>query len=108
MEVSAQLHAPAALPHGKSPWYPLDSRLDGPQSVLDAVVNIPSPRRKSNPRTPIFQPVAQRYTDWANTAHYNIKGIFIYNYKEILFLFGRQSESFLTEFNPIRWQIFYF
>jgi hypothetical protein len=28
---------------------------------------IPSPRRESNPRTPIIQPVAQRYTDWAIT-----------------------------------------
>jgi hypothetical protein len=37
----------------------------GPRAVLDAVVKrkIPSPRRKSNPRTPIVQPVAQRYTD---------------------------------------------
>jgi hypothetical protein len=33
----------------------------GPRAVLDAVVKrkIPSPRRKSNPRTPIVQPVAQ-------------------------------------------------
>jgi hypothetical protein len=31
MEVSGQLHAPAALPQGKSPWYPFD-RLGGPQS----------------------------------------------------------------------------
>jgi hypothetical protein len=30
MEVSGQLHAPAALPPGKEPWYPLDRRLDGP------------------------------------------------------------------------------
>jgi hypothetical protein len=39
----------------------------GPRAVLNAVVNrkIPSPRRKSNPRTPIVQPVAQHYTDWA-------------------------------------------
>jgi hypothetical protein len=29
---------------------------------------IPSPRRESNPRTRIVQPVAQRYTDWAITA----------------------------------------
>jgi hypothetical protein len=37
----------------------------GPRAVLDAVVTIkiPSPRRESNPRTPIVQPVAQRYTD---------------------------------------------
>jgi hypothetical protein len=32
MEVSGQLYAPAALPQGKSPWYPLDRRLGGPQS----------------------------------------------------------------------------
>jgi hypothetical protein len=37
----------------------------GPRAVLDAVVKIklPSLRRESNPRTPIAQPVAQRYTD---------------------------------------------
>jgi hypothetical protein len=41
----------------------------GPRTVLDAVVKRknPSPRRQSNPRTPIVQPVAQRYTDWAIT-----------------------------------------
>jgi hypothetical protein len=32
MEVSGQLHAPAALPQGKSPYYPLERRLGGPQS----------------------------------------------------------------------------
>jgi hypothetical protein len=42
----------------------------GPRAGLDAVVKrkIPSPRRESNPRTSIVQPVAQRYTDWAITA----------------------------------------
>jgi hypothetical protein len=37
----------------------------GTRAVLDAVVRrkIHSPRRESNPRTPIVQPVAQRYTD---------------------------------------------
>jgi hypothetical protein len=42
----------------------------GPRSVLDAVVKrkIPTPRRESNPRTPIIQPVTRRYTDWAITA----------------------------------------
>jgi hypothetical protein len=42
----------------------------GPRVVLDAVVKrkIPSPRRESNPRTPVVKPVAQRYTDWAITA----------------------------------------
>jgi hypothetical protein len=32
MEVSDQLHPPAALPPEKSPWYPLDRRLSGLQS----------------------------------------------------------------------------
>jgi hypothetical protein len=31
MEVSGQLHAPAALPPGKILWYPLDRRLGRPQ-----------------------------------------------------------------------------
>jgi hypothetical protein len=58
MEVSGQLHVPAALPH----WI---GGLVGSRAVLDAVVKrkIPSPRRESNPRSPIFQPIAQRYTD---------------------------------------------
>jgi hypothetical protein len=36
-----------------------------PRAVVDAVVKrkIPSPRRESNPRTPIVQLVAQRYAD---------------------------------------------
>jgi hypothetical protein len=33
MEVSGQLHAPAALPPGKEPQYTLDTRLSGPQSL---------------------------------------------------------------------------
>jgi hypothetical protein len=32
MEASGQLHGPAVLPSGKSPRYPLDRRLGGPQS----------------------------------------------------------------------------
>jgi hypothetical protein len=42
----------------------------GPRGVLNAVVKrkIPSPRQESDARTPIFQPVAQRHTDWAITA----------------------------------------
>jgi hypothetical protein len=37
---------------------------------MDTVVKrkILSPRRELNPRTPIVQTVAQRYTDWAITA----------------------------------------
>jgi hypothetical protein len=66
MVVSGQLHVPAASPPGKEP--PVTHWIGGwvgPRAVLDAMVKgkIPSPRRKSNPRTPIIQPVAQRYTD---------------------------------------------
>jgi hypothetical protein len=32
MEVSGQLHAPAALLPRKGPWYPLDRKLGGSQS----------------------------------------------------------------------------
>jgi hypothetical protein len=38
MEMSGQLHASAALPPGKSLWYPPDRRLAGPRAALDAVV----------------------------------------------------------------------
>jgi hypothetical protein len=42
----------------------------GPRAVLEAVVKrkILSPRRESNSRTPIVQPVVQSYTDWVITA----------------------------------------
>jgi len=60
MEVSGQLHAPAALlpgTHWIGCWV-------GPRAILGAVKRkIPSPHQESNPRTPIVQPVAQRYTD---------------------------------------------
>jgi hypothetical protein len=42
----------------------------GPRAVLDVVVKrkILSPRRESKSRTPIVQPLVQRYTDWAIAA----------------------------------------
>jgi hypothetical protein len=49
MEVSGQLHAPAALPPSKNSWYPLDRWLGGPQS------------RSPGLEPPIVQPVAHRY-----------------------------------------------
>jgi hypothetical protein len=65
MELSGQLHVPAVLPQGKSPWYPLDRRLGGPQSRSGrgGEEKNSQPRRESNPRTLIIQPVAQRYID---------------------------------------------
>jgi hypothetical protein len=61
MEVSGQLHAPVALLPRKESLVPI--WIGG--AVLDAAVKrkIPSLRRESNPRTPIVQPVAQRYTE---------------------------------------------
>jgi hypothetical protein len=75
MEVSGQLHALATLLPGKSHCYPLDRRLGGPQSFCGrgGEEKIPSPRRESNPRTPIVRPVAHRYTYWYD------------NYNETLF-----------------------
>jgi hypothetical protein len=56
MDVSCQLQTPAALAPGThciGGWV-------GLTAVLDAVVKrkIPIPRRESNPRTPIVQPIA--------------------------------------------------
>jgi hypothetical protein len=72
MEVSGQLHAPAALPPGKEPTrYPLDRKLSGPQSRSghgDKEKNSPVPagNRTLEPRS--SSTVTQRYTDWAITA----------------------------------------
>jgi hypothetical protein len=66
LEVSGQLHSPAALPpRERAPDTQWIGGWVGPRAVLDTVVKrkIPSPRWESNPRTPIVQPVAQRYTD---------------------------------------------
>jgi hypothetical protein len=58
-------------PQGKIPWYPLYRRLGGPQSRSGhgGEEKIPSSRRESNPRTPIVQPVAQRYVQAASTPY---------------------------------------
>jgi hypothetical protein len=70
MEVSGQLHALAALPQGKSPWYPLDRRMDGPQSQSKHSVEerISQPHWDSNPDHLIAQPIASVYTDWSTPA----------------------------------------
>jgi hypothetical protein len=63
--MGGQSPAPAALPPGKT-RYPLHRRLDGPQGRSGRVRKISSPP-EFDPRT--VQPVASRYTDWANPAH---------------------------------------
>jgi hypothetical protein len=69
--MSGQLHAPAALPPGKSSRYPLYRRLGGPQRrsgrygeeiILDSTGTW-------NPNLSVVQPVASRYTDCAIPAH---------------------------------------
>jgi hypothetical protein len=64
MEERGHLHEPAALPSDtqeKSPWYPLDRRLDGPQNWSGR-----GGEENSQPQPglepPIIQPVAQHYT----------------------------------------------
>jgi hypothetical protein len=61
MEVSGHLYAQEKTPgtHWIGGWV-------GPRALLDVVVKrkISGPRQESNPRTPIVQPVASRYTDW--------------------------------------------
>jgi hypothetical protein len=75
LEVSGQLHAPAALPRGKSPPYPLDRRVGGPndRSGRHGEVKIlaPTGTRTSDPL--VFQPVASHYTDYAIPAFTVIK-----------------------------------
>jgi hypothetical protein len=58
MEVSGQLHSPAALLPRKEPLVPLGSRLGGPQSRSGHC-------GEQTNRTPVVQPVARRCTDWA-------------------------------------------
>jgi hypothetical protein len=64
MEVSGQLHAPEALPREHASRFPLDRRLDGPQSRFGSYEeekNL-SPARNG---TQAVQLVVRRYTDRA-------------------------------------------
>jgi len=62
MEVSGQLHAPAASPPRKIPWYPLDRGQRGPQTRFGC-----GDEQKNCQALPVLEPriihpVAQRYT----------------------------------------------
>jgi hypothetical protein len=57
MEVSGQLHAPAALPPGKEPLIPTDRRLDGPQSWSGRGGEEKNSQLLSGLELPIIQPV---------------------------------------------------
>jgi hypothetical protein len=62
MEVSGQLHAPAALPPGEDPWHPLNWRLGGPQSRSGRGGEEKNTQPLPRLEPPNIQPVAQRYT----------------------------------------------
>jgi hypothetical protein len=68
LEVSGQLRAPAALSPGKSKRYPLDRKLDGPQSRSGRRGEkkyLAPPPGDSNSEPSAVHPVASRYTDCA-------------------------------------------
>jgi len=56
--VSGQLHASASLLQGKSPWYPLDRRLGGPQSQSGRDGEEKNSQLLPGLEPPIIQPVA--------------------------------------------------
>jgi len=73
MEVSGQLHDPATFPQGKSPWYPLDRKLDGPQSWCGHGGEEKNSQPLTGPKPLIIQAVAQHYTtelSWLHQAYY--------------------------------------
>jgi len=61
MEDSCQLHAPAALPHGKRPLYPLNRRLGGPRSRSGHSGEDKHFQPLPGLEPPIIQAVAQGY-----------------------------------------------
>jgi hypothetical protein len=67
MELSGQLHAPAALLPGKEPLVPIDRRLSGLQnrSGRGGEEKNSEPCWDSNPDHPIVRPVVSHYTDCA-------------------------------------------
>jgi hypothetical protein len=66
MEVSGQLHASAALSQGKSPWYPLDRRLGGPQSRSGSHGEEQDSKSLVGLEPQNIQPVTQNYTNKLN------------------------------------------
>jgi hypothetical protein len=61
MEMSGQLHAPAAYPKGKCPWYPLETRQGGRQSHSGRGGEVKSSQPLTGLEPPIIQPVALSY-----------------------------------------------
>jgi hypothetical protein len=73
-----QLHDLAALPPGRSPWYPLD-RLGGTQSRCGRGGEKKNSQPPPGIEPPIIQPTAQRYTtELSWLLKYNRTGVKIY------------------------------
>jgi hypothetical protein len=71
MEVSGQLHAPATLTSGKEPLVSVGQKAGWATEPFWRRwwrEKFPAPRRESNPRTLVVQPISQHYTNWAITA----------------------------------------
>jgi hypothetical protein len=68
MEVSGQLHAPAALPTGEVPDNHWIGGWTGPRAFLDTVVENKNSQPPTGIELPIIHPVAQRHTSdlWIN------------------------------------------
>jgi hypothetical protein len=76
MEVSGQLHSRPLYPQGKSPWYPLDRRLGGPQSQSGHTAKTQTPDHLSHSISYIFM--------WLVL---NMKYVKLYDHIQVLSLF---------------------
>jgi hypothetical protein len=79
MEISGQLHAPAALPQEKSPWDPLGRRLGGPQSQSGRGGEEKYSQPLPGLEPPTFQPVVQRHiTELFRLLFYAMYKVFVW------------------------------
>jgi hypothetical protein len=60
--LSGQLTPRPLYSQGRSPWYPLDKKLSGPQSRSGCGGEEKNSQPLPGLETPIMQPVTQRYT----------------------------------------------
>jgi hypothetical protein len=92
MAVSGQLHSPAALPQGKSPWYPLDRRLGGHQRAIWTRWWREKFLAPTGTRTPDHSAYSPALYHWAITAlHFNCSHVFNY----------RSSQENLIQFSEL-------
>jgi hypothetical protein len=92
MEVSAQLHAPPVLPPGKSPRYPFDRRLGGPQSR--------SIRKKGNKQGLILWCLVDRFSS-GNTCYSSVQNFLLAH----LIPVGFEVFTAVTMKNAVFWDV---